>query len=124
MFEGAYDVFALVINVLGNDWQPKHMTIGLFEAIKNINQALVKTLIELLDKYGLKKKIIANVKDEGSNFNAITTILKVVQNCKSLGLKESFQGTCFGHVFSKACQYGIVEEKVCKDLKYVYIKSL
>jgi len=98
------------------------MTIGLFEAIKNIDQALAKNLIELLDKYGLKKKIIVNVKDEGSNFNAITTIL--VQNCESFGLKESFQGTCFRHVFSKACQYGIVEEKVCKDLKYVYIKSL
>jgi len=100
------------------------MTIGLFESIKNIDQALAKILIELLDKYGLKKKIIVNVKDERSNFNVITTILKVVQNCESLGLKESFQGTCFGHVFLKACQYGIVEEKVCEDLKYVYIKSL
>jgi hypothetical protein len=66
------------------------MTIGLFEATKNIGQALAKNLTKLLDKYGLKKKIIANVKDEGSNFNAITIILKVVQNCESLGLKESF----------------------------------
>ncbi len=63
------------------------MTIGLFEVTKNIDQALVKNLIELLDKYGLKRKIIANVKDEGSNFNAIITILKVVHNCESFGLK-------------------------------------
>jgi len=48
--------------------------------------------------------------------------LKVVVNCESFGLKKNFQGTCFGHVFSKACQYGTIEEKVCKDLKYVFVK--
>jgi hypothetical protein len=87
MSKGAYDVFALVINFLGNDWQPKYTTISLFEATKNIGQALAKNLTELLDKYGLKRKIIVNVKNEGLNFNAITTILKVVQNCESHGLK-------------------------------------
>jgi hypothetical protein len=49
--------------------------------------------------------------------------LNLIVNCEYFWLEESFQGTCFGHVFSKACQYGIVEEKVCKNLKYVYIKS-
>jgi hypothetical protein len=29
-----YDVFALIIKFLGNDWHLKHVTIGLFEAIK------------------------------------------------------------------------------------------
>jgi hypothetical protein len=85
------------------------MTIGLFEVTKNIGQALARNLTKLLDKYGLKKKIIANVKNEGSNFNAMTTILKFIENCESLGLKKNFQGACFEHVFSKACQYGIVE---------------
>jgi hypothetical protein len=36
---------------------------------------------------------------------------------------ESFQGTCFGHALSKACQYGIVEEKVSKHLKHISIES-
>ncbi len=40
-----------------------------------------------------------------------------------LGLLENFQKTCFGHVFSKACQYATSDEKVCKGLKYVLIKS-
>jgi hypothetical protein len=39
------------------------------------------------------------------------------------GLEESFNGSCFGHVFSRACQYGIVEEKVCKDMIVVSIKN-
>jgi hypothetical protein len=32
----------------------------------------------------------------------MTNALKSVVNCESLGLEESFQGSCFGHVFSKA----------------------
>jgi hypothetical protein len=89
---------------------------------KNIGQALVRNLTELLDKYVLRKKIIAYVKDEGSNLNAMTIALKVVINYEPVSLKESFQGTCFGHAFSKACQCGTVEKKVCKDLRYVSIK--
>jgi len=94
----------------------------LFEVTKTINQALVRSSTELLDKYGLRKNIITYVKDEGSNINVMTTALKVVVNCESFGLEESFQGTCFGHAFSKACQYGTVEQKVCKVLKYVFMK--
>jgi len=46
--------------------------------------------------------------------------LKVVVNCES-GLEKNFLSTCYGHVFSKSCQYGIVEEKVYKDLKCVFV---
>jgi hypothetical protein len=51
MSKGAYDVFALVINFLNNDWQPKHVTIGLFEMTKIIDQALARSLTKLLNKY-------------------------------------------------------------------------
>ncbi len=56
MSKGAYDVSTLVMIFLSSDWQPKHVIIGLFEAIEIINQALTKSLTNLLDKYGLKKK--------------------------------------------------------------------
>jgi hypothetical protein len=52
MFKGTYNVFALVINFLSNDWQPKHVTINLFEATKILRQTLAKSLTKLLDKYG------------------------------------------------------------------------
>jgi hypothetical protein len=52
----------------------------------------------------------------------MTVALKVVINCE-FGLEESFLGTYCGHDFSKACQYGIVEKKACKDLKCVFVKS-
>jgi hypothetical protein len=122
MSKGAYDVFALMINFSSSDWQPKHVTISLFEATKTTGQALVRNLTKLLDKYGLRKKIIAYVKNEGSNFNVMTTALKAIINSEPLGLEESFQGTCFGHAFSKVCQYGITKEKLCKNLKYVSVK--
>jgi hypothetical protein len=36
---------------------------------------------------------------------------------------EIFQGTYFGHVFFRACQYAIVKEIISKGLIYVSIKS-
>jgi hypothetical protein len=45
-------------------------------------------------------------------------------NYEYLGLEESFQGTCSVHAFSKACQYSTIEEKVCKNLKYVSLNLL
>jgi len=54
----------------------------------------------------------------------MTIALKVAVNCEPLGLEEGFQGICFGHAFSKTCQYGITKEKVCRDLKCVSIKSI
>jgi hypothetical protein len=63
----------LVINFLDENWQPKKVTIDLFETTKMIGQALAKNLKELLNSYGLRKKIIASVKDEGANLNSVTT---------------------------------------------------
>jgi hypothetical protein len=40
-------------------------------------------------------------------------------SCEILGLQESFNGACFGPAFSKTCQYVIVDEKTCKNLRYV-----
>jgi hypothetical protein len=67
---------------------------------------LARNLIELLDQYDLRKKIITYVKDEGANLNAMTIILKSMVDCEVLGMEESFQGSCFGHLFYKTCQYG------------------
>jgi hypothetical protein len=64
----------------------------------------------------LRKKVIAYVKDEEFNLNAITYALKSIMSYEYLGLEESFQRTCFGHAFSKACQYGIAKKKVGKNL--------
>ncbi len=64
---------------------------------------MARNLTKLLHQYDLRKKIVAYAKDEGANLNAMTIALIFVMNCEVLGMEESFQGTCFGHAFSKAC---------------------
>ncbi len=103
MSKDGHDIFTLMINFLGDDWQPKHITLGLFEPIDIIRQTLAKNLTKLLDSYALKRKIIVYVKDEGFNLNTMTTTLKSIVSCDMLGLEENFQGICFGHAFFKTC---------------------
>jgi hypothetical protein len=64
------------------------------------------------------------VKDEGSNLNTFNNALKFIVKCETLGLKEKFHGTCCDHASSKACQYATINDKVCKNLKYVSIKCV
>jgi hypothetical protein len=46
--------------------------------------------------------------------------LKSIINYEILGLRKGFKGSCFGHAFSKACQYVTTYKKVWKGLKYVF----
>ncbi len=57
-----------------------------FEAIEISGQTLAKNLTKVLDNYALKRKIIAYVKDEGSNLNIVITTLKSIISCDVLGL--------------------------------------
>jgi hypothetical protein len=43
------------------------------------------------------------------NMKVLVIALELHASCEFLGLKESFQGIFFGHVFSQACQYGTIE---------------
>jgi len=64
---------------------------------------LATNLTKLLDQYGLRKKLIAYVKDERSNLITMITTLKSIVKCEVLSLDESFEGIFFGHISSKAC---------------------
>jgi hypothetical protein len=48
---------------------------------------MVRNLIKLLDQYDLRKKIVAFVKDEVANLNAMTTTLKYVVDCEILDME-------------------------------------
>ncbi len=103
MSKGANDIFALNINFLIVDWQ-----LGLFEANETIGQVVPKNL--------------AYVKNERSNLNTMIIDLKSIINYELLGLDESLLGCCFRLLFSKTCQYGTTNEKMCIRLKHVSIK--
>jgi len=88
----------------------------LFKIKKTTYQALVNNLTSLFYQYGLRRRIIVYVEDEGSNLNAMTITLKSIMKCEAFGFNESFQGICFGNVFS-------INEKICTNLRFVSIKS-
>ncbi len=91
----------------------------MFKATKINGQTITNNLTKLFDQYGLKNKIISCVKDEGSNLNIMIIALKFVIKCEVLGLDESFDNSCFGHVFFKTCQNATIDKK-----KFIGISSL
>ena len=60
---------------------------------------------------------------QGYNLATMTSILKIVVSCKELGQVVSFEGSCFGHALSKACQYASTDEKVSASLQPMFIKG-
>ncbi len=78
-------------------------------------------MTKLLNQYGLRRKAIAYVKNIKCEYMFIA--LKSTMICEVLGLDENIQCTCFSHVFSKACQYATIDKKVCRNFRFVLIKS-
>jgi hypothetical protein len=50
-------------------------------------------------------------------------VLKSIIKCDVLCLEENFQSICFGHVFSKACQYATPNERFAKTFN-LFLSSL
>jgi hypothetical protein len=86
MSKGVHDIFTFVIKNLGTNWQPKKKFIGLFEATKITRQTLPNNLTKSIDQHGQKSKIIAYVKDVGTNLNTMTIVLKFVIKCEVFNL--------------------------------------
>jgi hypothetical protein len=67
MSKGAHDVFVIIFNFMSTTWEPKHITIGLFEAIVTSGVAIAVKLKQILDKFGITQKTLAYIKNKGSN---------------------------------------------------------
>jgi len=63
--------------------------------------AMACKLQQFLDNFFLAQKVVAYVKDDGSNLQTCTTILNLIVSYNMLGMFESFDGSYFGHVLSK-----------------------
>jgi hypothetical protein len=111
MSKGALDAFALVINFLTLDLESKHVIIGLFEAKGTTRINLVNQLQALFEEYKLINKIYY-VKHKGTNLSTMKNVLKQIVSYEKLGILASFEGVCFGHAYSKACQHAAFDEKV------------
>lgn len=79
-------------------------------------------MIDLLEQYALKGTNHFLFKRWKVYLNAMIFAFKLILSCKTLGPDERFYNKCFDNVYSKACWYVTSNEKVCKGLKYVFIK--
>jgi hypothetical protein len=61
-------------------------------------------LESLLSKFKLAHRVIAFVKDEGSNLTSMAFTLCSIIDYQPLRLLKVYEGICFGHVMYKACQ--------------------
>jgi hypothetical protein len=68
------------------DWEPKHVTIDLFEAKNIILIKIASQLQTLFEECKLTNKIICYVKDESTNLFTMTYVLKQISNCEELGI--------------------------------------
>jgi hypothetical protein len=104
------------------DWEPKHVTIGLFEPKGTYGVSLVGQL-QALFEYKFINKIICHMKDEGINRSTMTNALKHIITCGELGMQTPFEGVCFGHALFKVRQYATSNEKISSSLQLVSIKT-
>jgi hypothetical protein len=59
--------FCFVVHFLNHNWELCHVTIKLFETMDIFRHAMALEVNQVLQMHGLNAKIIAYVKDEGSN---------------------------------------------------------
>jgi hypothetical protein len=63
---------------------------------------MVIQLQVLLDIFGILHWVIAVVKEESTNLSILVTIIHSIIDCEPLKIFKVYEGTCFGHVMSKA----------------------
>jgi hypothetical protein len=77
-----------------------HVTIRLFESQETLKQELARSLVKLMDQYGLKNKKIAYVKNERENLNSIIVALKSIMSCEVVSVwRKIFKAFLLGMHF-------------------------
>jgi hypothetical protein len=87
-------------------------------------QSMAVQLQVLLDRFGLLHRVIAFIKDKSINLSAMATILHSIIDYEPLNIIRVYEGTCFGHVMSRACQYATNDENVFVRLRNVSVKEV
>jgi hypothetical protein len=96
---------------------------GLFEPTSTSRVAMATQVKDLLSLYNSLNKLITYVKDENGNLSTLAEALISIFSCGPLGLTIPWQGSCFGHAFSKACQYVFNDIKFSIGFKEVSLKA-
>jgi hypothetical protein len=103
MSRGGFDMFALVVNYINKKWEPCHVTVTIFDVHETSRVAMAIQFKDLLAQYNLLVKIIAYVKDEGTNLNTFTMTFTNTISYVSFLLPLPYTVNCYGHAMSKCC---------------------
>jgi hypothetical protein len=124
MSRGIVNTFVLVVHFLNHNWEPGHVTIGLFEIIKTFRATMAIQVNEMLTTYGLNVRILTHVKDESNNLKTMTSVLTFSFFCELLGLTTPFIRSYWGYAMSKCFQYATDDIKVSIGLTSISIKNV
>jgi hypothetical protein len=78
----------------------------------------------LFDSFGLFNKIVAYVKNKGSNLVTLTTTLKNIVFLFIASIPCPFVGSHFGHAMSKACQNANNDAKAWHGFVDMHLKDV
>ena len=103
MSRGCEDIFDLVVHGMDNNFQQHQVHLRMVESGSITGLYLASVLKNELKKHNLMDRVIACVKDGGSNLRSCTPILQGLVRCEFLDLDTCFEGPCFAHLLSNAC---------------------
>jgi hypothetical protein len=93
-------VFTMVVKFFSTNWEPKHVIIRLFEPHDMSGATMAMKLKQIVNKFSITQKIMAYVKDEGSNLQTCATTFNSIVSCHHLDMVEhaqSFEGMLICH---------------------------
>jgi hypothetical protein len=70
-----HHTFVMVVSFLNDYWDPNHVTMGIFKVQNTAGVGMANQIKVLLESFSLLDKVIAYVKDKGSNLNTLTNAL-------------------------------------------------
>lgn len=108
MSRGCEDIFDLIVDRIDKEFKRHDIHLHMLECSspKGVDLALV--LMQELEKHNLLHCITACVKDAGSNLKKCTQSIREITDCGAMGLDTCFDGVCFAHTLSGACNTALV----------------
>ena len=103
MSRGCEESFELIVHGINKDFRRDQVLLRIFECNSTKGSGFAQILKPELEKHNLCQQLTACVKHGGSNLKTCTEMVWETADCRAMGLATCFDGICFAHVVSGAC---------------------
>jgi len=86
MSKRGHNIFAMIVNFLSTNYEPKYIIIVAIEAHDMNGIAMAMKLKQIIGKFSFTQKILVYVKGEGSNLETCAQVFKSVVSCGDFGI--------------------------------------